>query len=203
MKLLDKIVIHHKSGEKRIELYHGDLTAMPVEHVVDVLIVSAWPDRYTPISGTVIGALNQKGISVTELATKKVADLRQTFSCWMSEEITLSDPGIQFRRILCFEPYSRGEPAEVIGDIFQSLMPFVDSDPPITKIAMSLVATGQQNVPLADILEPLIEAAVHWLELGLPVEVLKIVEYSELKGAFSILRRQLANVHRNTHMIFS
>ncbi|MEO1466295.1 MAG: toll/interleukin-1 receptor domain-containing protein [Cyanobacteria bacterium J06633_1] len=201
MKLLDELVIQHNSGEKRIELYHGNLTDMPLEHAVDILVVSAWPNSYEPSLGTVIGSLADKGISVADLATKKVADYRETFSCWMSEEVKSSDPGIQFKRILCFEPYSRGEPAEVIGDIFQSLMPFIVGESPAIKVAMSLVATGRQKVPLADILEPLLDAAVHWFEVGLPVEVLKIVEYSELKaaelkGAFSIIKKQLKNVHQ-------
>jgi hypothetical protein len=201
MELLDQLTIQHKSSEKHIELYLGDLTCMPPEHAVDVLVVSAWPDSYEPKPGTVIGALDRKRVSVAKLAENKAADLRQMFSCWMSKDIVSSDPGIQFKRILCFEPYTRGEPAEVVADIFQSLMPFVSGDPPTKTIAMSLVATGQQNVPLADILEPLIDAAVNWLRLGLPVEVLKIVEYSELKaaelrGAFSILKRRLAEVHK-------
>lgn len=201
MKLLDELVIQHNSDGKRIEFYHGNLTDMPVEHAVDILVVSAWPNSYEPTPGTVIGSLADKGISVAELATKKAADYRETFSCWMSEEVKSSDFGIQFKQILCFEPYSRGEPAEVIGDIFQSLMPFLIGESSTKKVAMSLVATGGQKVPLADILEPLLNAAVHWLNVGLPVDVLKIVEYSELKaaelkGAFSILKRQLKTVRQ-------
>lgn len=113
----------------------------------------------------------------------------------MSGEIDSPDPGIQFKRVLCFEPLTRGSPPEVVGDVFQSLIPFVNADSPITSIAMPLVASGDQNVPLLDMLEPLLDAAANWLALGLPVERLKIVEHSELKaaelkGAFSVLKRK-------------
>jgi hypothetical protein len=60
---------------------------------------------------------------------------------------------------------------------------------------MSLVATGGQRVNPVKMFEPLIDAAVHWLEIGLPVTHLKIVEHTEskayeLKGAFSILKQR-------------
>lgn len=195
MKKLDHITVLHGDQERYIELYEGDLTAMSER--VDVLIVSSFPDHYEPTPGTLVGALHQRGISLMALAQDKAVDLRQAFSCWMSKGIASDEPGINFKRILCFEPLARGHPTEVIGDIFQSLMPFVHGNPPIKSIAMPLVATGNQNVPLVDMLEPLLDAAAHWLALGLPVKTLKIVEIdklkaAELKGAFAVLKRQFA-----------
>jgi hypothetical protein len=201
MKLLDKLIVHHKSAEKQIELYHGDLTDMPPEQAVDVLIIATGPGDYEPYPGTVIGALDRKGISVAELAKDKAIDLRQSFSCWVSPEITSPDPGIQFKRILCFEYHPQGEPAEVVGEILQSLMPFMNSELPIKTIATPLVATGHQKVPIVDIFEPLFNALGRWLEMGLAVETLKIVEVSELKaaeikGAFSVLKRQFVKTQQ-------
>ncbi len=195
MQLLDQLKVYHNAEQRYVELWQGDLTNMPPEEAVDVLVVSAFPNDYTPTPSSLIGALDQKGICLADLAKNKAADLRENFSCWMSEEIKSPNAGIQFKRILCFEPLARGNPSEVVGDIFQSLIPFVDSDSPITSIAMPLVASGDQNVPLADMLEPLFDAAVHWMELGWPVKCMKIVQHSELKaaelkGAFSILKKQ-------------
>ena len=195
MELLDKLTVRQGTENRYIELYFGDLATMPSEQAVDVLVVSAFPDDYTPTPRSLIGSLYQKGVSVAELAAEKAVDLRDTFSCWVSDEITAPDPGIQFKRVLCFEPLTRGNPPEVVGDVFQSLMPFVDGDPPIASIAMPLVASGDQDVPLLDMLEPLLDAAVHWLAFGLSVERLKIVEHSnlkaaELKGAFSVLKKK-------------
>jgi hypothetical protein len=66
-------------------------------------------------------------------------------------------------------------------------MPFAHGDPPIARVAMPLVASGSQGVPISVILGPLVDAAVHWLALGLPIDRLKIVEKSERKA------RELAN----------
>ncbi len=198
MQLLDHLVIHHGSEEHSIELYHGDLTAISPEEQVDILVISAFPFNYAPSPGTLMGALHDKGVEVDRLAHHPALDLRETFSCWLSDEI--ADPGLQFKRILCFEPLLRGQPTEVVGDIFQSLMPVVTTmqTQPIT-VAMPVVATGNQNVPLVEMFEPLLDAAVHWLALGLPVQHLKIVHNSErsayeLKGALAVLKQRYANL---------
>lgn len=195
MKLLDSLTVYHKSEPRLIEIYQGDLTDLRADEAVDLLIVSAFPGDYTPVEGTLIGALAKQGIAVYQLARQKAFDLRETFSCWLSQEITSANPRIQFKRILCFEPLVRGKPSQVVGDIFQSLMPFATGDVQIRTVAMPVVATGNQRVPLTEMLEPLIDAAVHWLELGLPITHLKIVQLSqskaaELKGAFAILKKK-------------
>jgi hypothetical protein len=192
MRLLESLTVQNN---RQIELYQGDLTAIPAADPVDVLVVSAFPNNYAPSPGTLIGALHDRGISLGSLAQDKAFDLRENFSCWLSQEIPASTPGIAFRRILCFEPRVRGNPSQVIGDIFQSLMPFVTGDVQISSVAMPLVATGHQGVPLVDMLEPLLEAVVHWMQIGLPLQKLRIVERSELraaemKGAFSVLKKR-------------
>lgn len=180
MKLLNTIPVKHDSNIRHIELYHGDLADISPAEAVDLLVISAFPDDYEPTPRSLIGGLWAKGLSVADLAKRKEVDLRAAFSCWLSEEI--ENPDFGFKRILCFEPLVRGKPAEVVGEIFQSLMPFAHGNPPISKVAMPLVATGEQDVPVSDILEPLIDAAFHWLGLGLPIEQLKIVERTESKA---------------------
>jgi TIR domain-containing protein len=199
MKLLDSLTVFSAKGEHYIELYHGDLTDMPPEHAVDIVVASAFPNDYSPTPRSLIGALDRKGISLAQLSRKKAADLRESFSCWMSQDVQSQDPGIQFKRILCFEPLIRGNPPQVVSDIFQSLMPFIYGVPPISAIAMPLVATGDQGFAIQRILEPLLEAAVNWLALGLPVKVIKIVERSEekaseLKGAFAVLKQKYRKI---------
>ena len=178
MKLLEQITIQQDNHKKYIQLFQGDLTEIPKEHSVDILIVSAFPNDYTPTSHSLIGALYRKGVSVFELAKDKEIDLRDNFSCWISKEI----PNQNFRKILCFEPLVRGLPAEVVGDIFRSIMPFIFDSPRIKNIAMPLVASGDQNASIDSMFEPLIVAAANWLSIGLPIETIKIVEYNELKA---------------------
>jgi hypothetical protein len=191
MKLLDSIIVPSVSEEKRIDLCQGDLTSLEPEEAVDVLVISAFPNDYTPTPASLIGALHRKGISVSSLAKKKASDLREAFSCWLSQEIVSPDPGIQFKRILCFEPQVKGKPPEVVGDIFRSLAPFIAEEDPINTVAMPIVSAGDQNVSVHDILFPLLEAAVHWMEIGLPLNCLRIVTRSErqAKNAKSVFEK--------------
>ena len=196
MELLDKITVHHQTGDRYIELLYGDLTEIPPEHTVDLLVISAFPNTYTPINTSLIGALDRKGLSVAELSKRKAADLRDYFSCWLSQDIApTAASGLRFKRILCFEPLVRGRASQVVGDIFLSVTPFVMSDSTITRIAMPLIATGNQGSAPTTMLTALIDASVHWLELGLPVTHIKIVENDrkkamQLQNAFSDLKQK-------------
>jgi hypothetical protein len=195
MKLLDSLTIMHEGDTRSIELWQGDLTQMTNTEAVNVLVVSAFPNSYIPMEGTLIGALRQKGVSVGLLSKDKQIDLRETCSCWLSKKIESEDGGIQFERILCFEPYILGSPPDVVGDIFRCLAPFIIGDLQVTRVAMPLVSTGDAGESVAEMVEAIFTAAVHWMENGLPLEQLKIVEISpfkaaEIKGAFAILKKQ-------------
>lgn len=50
MKLLDTITIRHNQVERFVNLYAVDLAALPADEAVDILIISAFPDDYTPTS---------------------------------------------------------------------------------------------------------------------------------------------------------
>jgi hypothetical protein len=197
MELLDVLKIRRGADTRTIELWHGDLAALPPEEAVDVLVVSAFPDDYVPLPHTLIGALDQHGISVEDLAADKLVDQRETHSCWLSREI--KTPGAGFRQVLCFEPLVRGEPEEVVGDIFRCLVPWVSGFDARSTVAMPVVSSGDAAVPLPVMFEALFEAAADWMSHGLPLQRLKIVaaDYEpalELKGAFAILKRRRERV---------
>jgi TIR domain len=193
MELLDRLDVHQGSETKSIELYRGDLASMTPGEAVDMLVVSAFPNDYLPTRGSLIGALWARGVSVADLARQKEVDLRKTSSCWLSAPLGSKPPGIAFDRILCFEPRVRGEPPEVVGDIFRSLVPFLGLHAMGTTVAMPLVACGDQGMPVARMLSPLLEAAFNWMSHGLPLNRLKIVVHSaesatEAKAAFAELK---------------
>jgi hypothetical protein len=149
------------------------------------LIVSAFPNDYIPTPTSLIGGLHRNGVSVAELAKQKAADLRRDFGCWLSGPIpNTSSSAAPFKRILCFEPGTRGAAPEVISGIFQALAPFLFGRPDSTDafsdatVAMPMVATGDQGWRPEEILPPLLDAAAHWLSRGLPLKCLKIVERS-------------------------
>jgi hypothetical protein len=173
MDLIDTITVQYQGIERLIMLFAGDLAHLPEHEAVDALIVSAFPDDYTPFENTLIGALKRVGVSVAGLAQHKEVDLRNFSSCWLSRQIR--QPSVHFRRILCFEPGYRGRAPEVVGDIFRSIIPFTTGDQPISQIAMPLVAAGDQGESPEVMLEALTDASVHWLSTGLPLERIKIV----------------------------
>lgn len=110
-------------------------------------------------------------------------DLRDNFSCWLSKPLSPTDPGLRFTRILCFEPSKRGAPPEVVGDIFRALMPILAEEPDINSIALPIVAAGNQGCSVAEMLPPLLDAALGWLEKGLPLDCIKIVTLRDTQAA--------------------
>ncbi len=181
MRLLETLLVRGDPG-KKVELYQGDLSALEPDEAIDLLVVSAFPNDYIPTPSSLIGALHQKGLSVAVLANNKEEDLRDNFSCWLSKEITFQKTELYFRRLLCFEPLIRGNPPEVVGDIFRALVPILGAHTDIKSIAMPIVAAGDQGHNVAQILCPLLEAAVHWMERGLPLDNIKIVAYSDFQA---------------------
>ena len=191
MKHIETIAIKGNINRK-IELYQGDITSLQPEEAFDVLVISAYPNEYSPVSGSLIGALFQKGVSVQSLAYNKAEDLRESFSCWLSHEIENKKNDLQFKRILCFEPFKRGSPPEVVGEIFQALFPIVGSYENINTVALPILASGVQNYSVKEILEPLLETAIHWMEHGLPLDTIRIFTYSDedTKEAISIFSQK-------------
>ncbi len=182
MRFLD-VIETRGGGRRRIELWHGDLTELSRAGGVDALVVSAFPDDYVPTRTSLIGALDRHGVSVEALSHDKDIDLRSTMSCWLSQGLSPVNPDLGFHRVLVFEPLQRGEPPELVGDIFRSLMPITIVRPEITSIALPIVAAGNMGYPIAAMLEPLIEAATHWLDAGLPLQRVLIVAYREEHAA--------------------
>lgn len=183
MQLIDSITIRHAFGSRLIKLYLGDLTAIPHGEAVDVLVVSAFPYNYVPTRTSLVGALDRKGVSLAALAEAKEVDLRNVFSCWLSHDLSREHPNLGFRKILCFEPQTRGSAPELVGDIFRSIMPFAMGEPPVRSIAMPILASGSQKYDLRVMMSALLHAAVHWLEHGLPLDVIKIVAFTEGEAA--------------------
>lgn len=173
MELLDTLSVRHQGVERQVMLFVGDLAQLPQQEAVDALIVSAFPDDYRPTHSSLIGALARSGVSIADLALDKEVDLRAFSSCWLSRPIV--QPGIPFRRVLCFEPGHRGRAPEVVGDIFRSIVPFTTGNAAIAQIALPLVASGSQREPADVMLEALTDAAVNWLSVGLPLDRIKVV----------------------------
>lgn len=204
MQLLDYIQVKTGKGFADIELYHGDLSAIPAPHDIDIVVLSAFPNDYFPTPSTLIGALHAKGLSVEALARDKEIDLRKSLWCWISKELGKEEKErFRFHRILCFEPEKRkDDAAEYVADIFRCLNNFVFDDD-VNHVAMTTVAAGGQKASAAKITEAILEAATFWLQRGLPLQTIKIVEIDEqkandLKKVFARYKEGLSDVPAET-----
>jgi hypothetical protein len=188
MQLLSQIIIHRKTDEATIQLLQGDLTAIPTEHASDIVVISAYPGSYLPIRGTLMAALYDKGIFIGEMEKDKEVNLVDQLGCWLSKPLKeKQQKQFNFKRILCFEPGSAVlENESVVGNIFRCINIFA-FDKQNSVIAMPVVASGNQKVPLAKMLPATLEAAVFWLENGLPLNAIKLVLYSDKQVNDSLL----------------
>ena len=183
MQLLDYIQVKTACGFADIELYLGDLSAIPKEHEVDIIVLSAYPDDYTPLPHTLIGSLHDKGLSVEALSKDKEMDLRKNLWCWFSKELDAEQKRkFNFHRVLCFEPDKASKnAASYVADIFRCLNNFVFDDD-VNHVAMPTVAAGNQKGSAIRITEAILEAGIFWLQRGLPLQSIKIVEINERKA---------------------
>ena len=177
-RLIRQIDIADAGITRRISLYHGDLTGVPAEHRADLLVVSAFPDDYLETSSSIIGALGRAGLSVGRLAADKAYDLRDTSAFWLSKPLGAIGVERGFDRLACFEPLIRGVPESVTGDLFRGLFPFLDLRNE-AKVMMPILASGDQRRPPERMLTAILDGAIHWLQRGLPIRELAIVERSE------------------------
>lgn len=173
MEILDTLTVARGDAVGEIRLLRGDLTALTPDAACDVLVVSAFPGSYAPTRGTLIAALGARGVRVADLARAKEVDLRHTSSCWLSRP--LGRPDLHVGRVLCFEPATTGQAAELVGDVFRSLFPFVTGEPWVRRVAMPLLASGSQRQPDDLMLRAMVDAATHWIAAGLTLDRLDIV----------------------------
>ncbi|CAN5330626.1 hypothetical protein BH10PSE6_BH10PSE6_46360 [soil metagenome] len=195
MELLHRLEI--PGTNKKIDLLRGDLAAIPADHAVDVLVLSAFPNDYIPTPNSLIGALWRKGLSIEALAEDHEEDLRQTYSCWLSKPIGPEHADLHFSRVLCYEPLNRGRASELVGDVFRALAPFTLGPPHIKSVAMPILASGDQEQPASEMLGAIMIAGFNWLIRGFPVETIKIVarpdaRLDDLTARFLVEAAQLA-----------
>lgn len=183
MKLLSEIKLTRSNSTATIQLLQGDLTALPPQHETDLLVMSAFPGDYIALEGSLIQAFYKKGLSMEEVSHNKAVDLRSQLHCWLSNPLSERDQQkFNIKQVLCFEPGEKiKQPQEVVGDIFRCINNFAfDDDHNV--VAMPIIATGYQKIPLKKILPALLQASHFWLTNGLPLDCLKLVVHSDDKA---------------------
>jgi TIR domain len=187
MQLLSEIIIERYPGKSVVQLLQGDLTAIPKEHSSDILVISAFPNDYTPLPGSLMHALYQKGINVADMAKEKSVNLVPTLGCWLSKPLSAAQwQQFNFKQILCFEPdHKTGSPETAVGNIFRCINNFVfDDDNNV--IAMPVLASGKQKIPMEKMLPAMLDACTFWLESGIPLDYIKLVVHSDEQARTAI-----------------
>jgi hypothetical protein len=181
MHKVDSFTIYDGSRARSISFWEGNPADILPNDPVDLIVVSAFHNDYTPTKWSIIGALYRKGLSVETLAKDKAIDLRSTAGFWLSKPLADGTTNVGVRRILCFEPHVLGaRPPEVVGQLFRGLFPFL-SDTQEAKVAMAVIATGAIGVEPAEMLSALVSAACIWMKRGLPIAELRIMEQNHTR----------------------
>lgn len=195
IRLQDSISVVTSFGEHVVELCYGDITKLPVEEKMDIIMVSAFIGDYSNATGTLIGALSfNLGLSTSELSRDKDMDLRTHYSCWLSKPLP---EGLPFRRLLCFEKTRGSSDSSLerqIRDIFKVLVPILKNQN--TTIITPLLATGNQRSDQITVLHSIVSGAISWIQAGLPLKQLKIVIYEDNNEE---LNRKFAKL-KETHL---
>ena len=151
-RLLTAVGYDSPHGYKRVEVRHGDITKMTVEH--DLLVISAFSEGYQPTPGSLMGALLKNlGLSVKELSENMFLDLRKPLSTWISQPLEK----FSFKRILCVEMVGTDfSMEEVFENLFASVGLLHSKQIETQSILMPLLGGGEQGISRAGIIRTLL-----------------------------------------------
>lgn len=163
--MLSEFTVQTKWGEKRIKVVCGDLLDLPAP--VDLLVCSAFWRDYTTSRTSLIGALWwELGISVAALAQRPELDLMD-LGVWVSGAVNNQ----RFGRIACVEmrpEVRRGLTKDGLRDLYDTLFFAVRKCQrkgiQVRSMAMHILGTGDQGIPLQTSLVPLLTEALSALE---------------------------------------
>ncbi|HEX8172021.1 MAG TPA: hypothetical protein VF824_15900 [Thermoanaerobaculia bacterium] len=180
-------------------LYQGDLTRLSLGETVDFLVVSCLPGDYTPTPATLIGALNNIGVSVQQLSQNPAATYAQ-YNCWVSQPVS----GQSFSQLIVFQSTGQDAAANLPG-IFSTVeayfpTPHPGTNYPYANVAMPLVSTGSAGADPTAVLTAIFNSAKSTLSGSYPLGCLRTVVYSStLAQQMLTVFQQLVGSGDSTH----
>ncbi len=188
MKRIFSIDLPTPHGDKTLSVVCGDVTR--VDFPVDILTTSSYPGEYSPTPGSMFGALDGIGISVHELARRPYIDLRPVGGVWLSDEVESDNALIS--RIGCIETAYTIHGCRLMLDeealiaSMKSYFRMLDiasySGVKMESVALPLLGTGSQGIPVGLIIPPLLSECVAFLKRNESVKNVIFIEYSREKA---------------------
>lgn len=177
MVLRNCIGFETRHGYRTFELYEGDLTEP--EAAADLLVVSAFAGEYTPVPGTVLGALHEKwNLDLRKIA--RALDVTQQLGFWLSEPLSVG----HFKRLLCIELLrSKFSTEEALSNVFPALALIDAKGIEIKKVALPLLGAGNQKIAAEEVMRSLIPSIRRALEQSFSLERIVFVEKSAERAA--------------------
>ena len=164
MRPLSETTFETQSGLKRIGVYECDIAHF--DEPLSILVTSAFVGNYNKTPGTMMHALGKQGIDVKRLSRDPAIDLRKPLGVWISAPAKAKG-GLQVERIACLElllPLSPHQSARITqADLIQKLRALFQAfdladtaGMDVATIALPLLGTGKQQIPLDLIIPPLL-----------------------------------------------
>jgi hypothetical protein len=195
-------ILGPRSEPKRLEIWLGDVTARVGPTAADLLVISAFPDDYIPVPGTVVERLLQLGINVESEAASKAQDWRKAWNCWVSRPLGRPQVG----QLICFEHGWDARPESVVGNVFRTVRELLSLGEPgaqamrsVETLRMPLLSTGQQQASRREMLRALITQAFLHLAAGLPVKRVQLFLRPGSRGLESLLVELGVCLEENRH----
>lgn len=193
--VVESINVRDLYGEQRcLQFCVGDVTDTSDGERVDLLGISAFADDYSTFTPTVISSLLAAGINVQDEAARKIADWRDSWQCWFSDEL---EANLLIRRLVCFEHGNISAPEFVVSNFFRSIREFVLGSPinRLGLLRLPILSTGDQQADQKSMVHAIVREAFLSLKLSLPVDRIQIVLYERNVSLHRLLfqaGRQLA-----------
>ena len=214
MEYLVKKDIGTMFGEKSIEVYCCDVREF--DQRIDILTISAFHQWYKPTPGTILGALDQVGVSIEELSLSPELDLRDFCKTWLSKPLDM--PNMAIQRIGCVEmsQYSRDgslwvDEKDTMLDTLKAYFRMLDvastQGIEMETIALPLLGAGRQGIDANFTVLPILTECVALLRRNECVKKIMFIEKSaknafligkKLEDSYAMMKNQYFIVNKKT-----
>jgi O-acetyl-ADP-ribose deacetylase (regulator of RNase III) len=193
LSLLNIIAVPTSNGTKTIEIHNADITSLDFNF--DILVLSAFTNGYSPVSGTVVASLEKNTQVVLKTqAQKPLLNFKNSLNCWVSQPFK----DLLFRHIICVEGMETSSnldnSEEILTNLFGTISLLNYKGIPSSSIAMPILGAGLQKHPIDIILPKLIEHAISSLNLNPKLQTIYFVELDKSKAE---LIDKAVNIHLN------